>query len=244
MSDLILKAAAVSSVTRRVPGRPLPQVPRRERATTETAPYMPQPALAGALPRATETPARPDVEEVRRDMEAFREAARKQAHDTGLAEGRAQGLKDVKAEAASLQAEQAQALADLFKRLEQRFADQVEGLEILAVDVVLTACRKILGDAARTQEGVVAVVKTALAAAAQDEVLQVRLHPNDFARLSGALGQVLPPGLPLRSDDSLAAGGCVVEIAGGSIDARLDTQFKLLAAAVAQAAQAAPEAAA
>lgn len=259
MIDPLLKATAVSGRPLRLAGRPAAPA-RQPAAADSTVPYVPQPGLAGApAPRGPEgigaiarvdADAKADAraEAIRRDMESLRSTAHQQAHEAGLAEGRAQGLKEARAEAASQRAEHAREIAAVLNRLAAQAHEQIAGLEPVAVDVVLAACRAILGTAMATPEGVQAAVKAALEAAARDEVLQVRLHPRDMALLSAATGAAGPgsvaASLALRSDDSVGPGGCIVEIAGGSLDARIETQFRLLAAALARGMSATPEGAA
>lgn len=230
MTEPILKAAAVAGSTRLLSGRPAAQI--RSIKPADPMPYVPQPALIGAA-----LPVRADTEQPARELETIKEAARKQGYEAGLSEGRVAGRTQGLEEAKAAQAEQAELLSKLFKHIEKHVGEQIAGLEVIAVDIVLSACRKILGEAACHPDGVAAIVKTAVAAARRDEVTSVRLHSRTLSLLANATGTPLPPTLPLVPDDDISTGGCMVEVAGGNIDARLETQFRLLAIALSDAAK-------
>lgn len=75
----------------------------------------------------------------------------------------------------------------------------------------------------------VALVREAVALAAGLPVTSLRLHPADLDLLTTPGSQRLAgPGCELIADHQLQRGGCVVELAGGEIDARIETRLTRL----------------
>lgn len=75
----------------------------------------------------------------------------------------------------------------------------------------------------------VALVRDALTLAAGLPVTALRLHPADLDLLTTPGSQRLTrPGCELIADHQLQRGGCVVELAGGEIDARIETRLTRL----------------
>jgi flagellar biosynthesis/type III secretory pathway protein FliH len=114
--------------------------------------------------------------------------------------------------------------------IRDQIANQAAGLVARAVSLAL---RRIVGeyyeaDPART----VAACAEALRAAAGQDVVSIRVHPGLVqvveASLSEAAGYVKP-------DDAVEAGGCIVDLRNGTIDATLDTRLSLMELALREA---------
>jgi flagellar biosynthesis/type III secretory pathway protein FliH len=158
-------------------------------------------------------------EEARRIVEgAQAELARlrDQARQEGFAAGRQEGLASVTELLVRARAEVA------------RKSDESEpGLRRLAVRIA----EKVLGAELRQDPAaVVAVVRTALAAARGRRELVIRVHPDDVAAMTGArprLAEALArhAELVVRGDTSIARGGCLIDSEVGTIDGRLDVQL-------------------
>jgi flagellar assembly protein FliH len=74
-----------------------------------------------------------------------------------------------------------------------------------------------------------ALVREAVALAAGLPMAALRLHPADLELLTTPGSQRLAgPGCELIADSQLQRGGCVVELAGGEIDARIETRLTRL----------------
>jgi flagellar assembly protein FliH len=74
-----------------------------------------------------------------------------------------------------------------------------------------------------------ALVREAVALAAGLPMAALRLHPADLELLTAPGSQRLAgPGCELIADSQLQRGGCVVELAGGEIDARIETRLTRL----------------
>ena len=156
-------------------------------------------------------------------------AERRRAHDEGHARGYAEGQ-------AAARAELAEAL-ELVRAAAARGAairDQVIArAEPDLVELTIAAVRALLGELVLLEPDLVRhTVRQALARAAGQHIVRVRVHPDDVEVLTvtddlvggGAAWEVLP-------DGAIGIGGCVIETAGGEIDARLDAQLAEIARA-------------
>jgi flagellar assembly protein FliH len=204
MSDPILRAPALSAQAKRPAARPA--------LRHEARPAAARPAVAEA-PAAPSAAAAQPGPRLEQDFAALREAARRQGHDEGLARGLAEGRAAAKEEAHG--------------------DAQIAGLEGVLLQSVMAACRRLLGPAVDDGRAVQSAVRAALAAARQEEVLALRLHPDDLPAARAALASGPHAALQLQPDADLPRGGCVLAFTGGSLDARLDTQMRRLGAALA-----------
>lgn len=153
------------------------------------------------------------------------EELRKQAFEDGYRDGHEAGTAKAEEERAAL----AERFRQLAASVEQAVAAQIEGVEDALVEIAYAAACKVIGEAALTEAGVRAAVRTATQAVRARELVAVRISPADRALLgSEAPGEVL-------ADERVALGGCIVETSGGSLDARLETQLRQLADVLARA---------
>lgn len=215
---------------------------RRPRLGTEplllrTGAVVPaSPVLAAGPGVATAAPAMDLEAEVQRRLHTERvswqqqlaNSARQAGRDEGLAAGHAEGLAAGRAEWAARIAQ----LDELLAGLHQQLAAGIAGHEDLLVELAFEAVLRILGEAAPTRAGVLAIVRGALQTLPEREGLVVRLAPHDAAAVE-ALRDELPRlagtrGLELVADDRIELGGCLIETAGGGLDARLETQVQRL----------------
>ena len=96
----------------------------------------------------------------------------------------------------------------------------------LLASAVAVATRRIVAewydaDPARTS----AICIEALRAASGQDILSVRVHPSVASQVQAALGN---SGTYVRASDAVDVGGCIIDIAGGTLDASLDTRLSLL----------------
>lgn len=100
-------------------------------------------------------------------------------------------------------------------RLAVRLAEKIVGLEIK-----------------KTSKTVVSIVATALQNARQQEKLTVRVNPTDLPLVESEIGNFASGGrtrfIDFLADPRVAVGGCLIESEVGTIDAQLETQFRIL----------------
>lgn len=118
----------------------------------------------------------------------------------------------------------------LVAQLEGQHAELLTRWETdLTVLAAQMAERLLQQELARRPTQSVALVREAVALAAGLPVTSLRLHPADLDLLTTPGSQRLAgPGCELIADQQLQRGGCVVELAGGEIDARIETRLTRL----------------
>ncbi len=160
------------------------------------------------------------------------EALRQQAYNEGFAHGRQVGEKETRD---ALDAPLRRTAEDAARRLAQLLthaADELaasedrlsEQLLELACDVARQVVRRELS---QPLQAVRAVVDEALAATVHDELTRtVRLNPLDHALLLNHISGLLDSErVKLVPDDSVSAGGCVLETATGTVDGTLEKRW-------------------
>lgn len=118
----------------------------------------------------------------------------------------------------------------LVTQLERQQAEVLTRWETdLTVLAAQLAERILQQELARRPAQSVALVREALALAAGLPVAALRLHPADLELLTTpGSPRLAGPGCELIADGQLQRGGCVVELAGGEIDARMETRLTRL----------------
>jgi len=155
------------------------------------------------------------------DERATLEELRRQAFDDGYRDGRSQGEKEARAELAA----ELQKLQALARSVRDALAQGIEGVEDALVEIAFAATCKVLGRAAASEEGVRAMVHEAMSEVRSKEGVVLRVSPREHAALQVQLGAELE----VLADERVAAGGCLIETTGGTLDARLDIQLRRLA---------------
>lgn len=189
------------------------------------APLSPVPPPAPPAPRV-------DLAELARIRKDARTAAEAEGRADGLAEGRKAGHTEGLAAglaAASAHAERLRALTlslpDALRRAEGELTDTVLAL---ALDVARQVVHRTLK---AEPEWVLPLVRDLLntepALRGEPRLL---LHPDDVALVKNSLGhEIEAAGWLVRSDDTLARGGCRVQSANGELDGTLETRWKRVA---------------
>ncbi len=146
------------------------------------------------------------------------EGARETAQKEGFIEGREEGMA------------QATELITKFEALKQEFYDNAEP-EIISL--VMEIAEKVIGRMVQDhREAIISIVKQAVESALGDRIT-IRLNPTDYKKVQPQIKE-LQEGLDksrrliFKEDDSISAGGCVVESEVGTIDAQLETQLRAI----------------
>ncbi len=235
--EVIIRAAPISEVRKRLvrSGAALPAAAKAAadvftQAAAEAPAVAVTPAPVPVAPeRSEEEKARAAERELRLRLQMEQEAtaAKAEAAQRGYSEGLAKGAEAAKAAVGG----QLERLATVIASLHQARRGVIEDATDTTVEVVYAAVCRILGTAAVQREGVVGMVKQAVASFQHSGELTVALHPHDLALIhemaQGFGVQDVDKQLRLRADDAIV-GGCVVEGSSGTLDARLDTQLTRL----------------
>lgn len=232
----VLHAPAVSDEKRKLPSRP--QAPVSEAAACQTpdipVPPPPEVVLKTELDAAVAQAREAVLAEFREHARTAYEAAFEQGRQDGLKAGHEAGTEEAKRE---LEGE-IQRVRQLGMSLEAAARRQVLGLDDVAVAIAYEAVCKIVGASDVLAGAVRVVVAQATSQAAHSERIVVRAHPDDIAKLQpqahpaaiGARGGAVEyagANIVWRPDTGVEA-GCVVEIGGAQLDARLTTQLEQL----------------
>jgi flagellar assembly protein FliH len=184
------------------------------------APAAPQPSPASDAPPPAEDPV------------AVLHELRKQAFDDGYRDGLAAGTEEGRA----MLAVQAEALREAARAVCEAAARALEAQEDALVEVAFAAACRLVGDVALTREGARGAVRQALRELQARERLVLRVPPLAYRQLTEDPGFAAAlrdgQGTEIVADERLGEAGCVIESAGGTLDARLEVQLQQLAAAL------------
>jgi flagellar assembly protein FliH len=181
------------------------------------------PATAAAEPAETTPAPIEDPVTVLREL-------RKQAFDDGYRDGFAAGNAEGRA-ALDAQAEDLRAAASAVR---EAVRQAVAGQEDALVEMAFTAVCRVLGEAAVTQEGVRGAVRQAMREVQSRERLVLRVPPHAYRCLTEDV-TFQESGAEILPDERVGPAGCLIETAGGTLDARLEVQLQQLAVALAAA---------
>ncbi len=136
-------------------------------------------------------------------------------------------------------AEFTETLANAFSKRDQTLRDIEPEVLKLAVKIA----EKIIGRELQTDRKAVAdMVATALRNVRQQERLIIRINPGDLATVEEFKTSLNHAGratfLDFEPDPKITSGGCIIESEVGTVDARLETQLKILERALLRQAEA------
>jgi len=109
----------------------------------------------------------------------------------------------------------------------------LSGAERDVLRLAVKLAEKIIGREVERDDAALAdIVSAALRHARQQESLTVRVNPADLPRVQAHRERLDPSGrarfIDLVADPRVGHGGCVIEGESGTVDARLDTQLRVL----------------
>jgi len=181
---------------------------------------VPAPVLS--VPRADDRAER--ERELREELQAERSRVLEQARQAGHAAGMEAGRAEWSARIEELD----RVIAAVHGGIEAGLADA----EDVIVELAFECVAKLIGQIAPGRDGVLALVAEALAATREHEGLVLRLARHDVAIVEAARASLQQTAklrtLEIVADDRIELGGCLIETAGGGLDARLETQLARL----------------
>ena len=156
-----------------------------------------------------------------------------------LERARAEGFEQGRLEAGASVEQRLQALDAVLASARAALAGEITGAEDVIVEIAFEAVGRILGEAMSHREGALAAVREVVRGVHERERLRVRVAPADLEMLRQHRARLVDGsdagGVDLVADERVELGGCLVETAGGTIDARLETQVARLAETLAAA---------
>jgi flagellar assembly protein FliH len=102
------------------------------------------------------------------------------------------------------------------------------GAEREIVELVIASVATVLGERVALEPAlVIDTVERALTRAGAQNVVRIRVHPDDqqlvLVTLAERHGEAAP--FQIIDDHTIAVGGCIVDTQAGEVDARLDVQL-------------------
>lgn len=204
-------------------------------AVAEAAPQVQAPKPLHDASRNIANAADQAAESKLKELLQAQQASLKEAEAKAVSEGFAKGLAEGQRQGEEKYAAAVQALAALIESGKQSVAGLLQESEDIIAAIVFEAVCKIVGKELASIEGCAAAVRQVLAKASTEEVVSVRVSPKDLQRLKDGVasdpdipGAILAS-LPLEADDRVELGGCILSLKDGSIDGRIETQFRTFA---------------
>ena len=159
------------------------------------------------------------------EIDRIQQDAFKDGYAAGYEEGSARG----RLEAAELH-QLLQSMNEALNGFDQEVAEEIQAL-------ALEVAKQVVRDALKTQpESVLIVIREALAQLPQ-QAATLHIHPQDAALVRQYLGDSFTAiGHRLSEDESVDPGGCVIESAGGQIDAQIATRWRRVVESVSRSA--------
>jgi len=219
------------------------RAPQQPSTSTSTQHASPRPV---PLRQETSSPA-PDIAEIAKSLAEAndrklkellqaRQASLEEAEAKAVAEGYARGLSEGQ-EAGKLEyAEAIRTLATLVESGKHSVVDLLIESEAVIASIVFEAVCKIVGKTMASPEACAAVVRQVLSRSSEGEIVSVLVSPGEYQQLNNdAEANPLGPSaallsaLSLEPDDRIELGGCILTLKAGSIDGRIETQFRTFA---------------
>lgn len=151
------------------------------------------------------------VDAAQAEADAIREAARAKGYEDGITE-----------------------LNELALRFQERQAQLLEESRAELIRLSVRIAGKVLGRELETNADALSdIVIRAIRGIRHEKRIQVRVHPDDLGRARAGHARLLEEvgatkEIEFREDPTVTSGGCIVETDLGIIDARLDTQLRVL----------------
>jgi flagellar assembly protein FliH len=166
-----------------------------------------------------------ELSTVESDLESLRVTAREE----GFAAGREEANNRLDAEFQ----QKLQSVQQVLHAVSAELQKLVLQAEDSIVETVYATVVRIIGDQLIGPEGIVALVKHVSAQLVRPENFIVRLAPEDYELITAGSGRISlsqdeSAKLKVVPDSRIELGGCILESATGSLDARLEVQLQRL----------------
>jgi flagellar biosynthesis/type III secretory pathway protein FliH len=142
------------------------------------------------------------------------------------AQGYADGAKRGEAEGRAVLEREASRLRGVIDDLQHARQSMLEGAEDMLVEIVFAAVARLVGHPAGGREAALHAIQASARALGADDALTVLVHPADLDFLKEQAGTM--DNVVLRASPVVELGGCMIDGAGGTLDARLETQLERL----------------
>ncbi len=212
-------------------------LPRFSKEAMRNVGRPPSPGVSKEVNAALEK-ARADAEEILSQARAQAEAVREEARQQGYSAGEAAARQEVEARLTEVWEKQTYAVKGNIQAIIDSIIDARQELweqsEQEMVSLVLEVARKVIKTEVQQNPNVIGeMIRHAMRRVVDKETVRIRVNPDDIERVRGEREELLRVldgirHLEIDDDRRIGPGGCVIETNGGTIDARIDTQFEQL----------------
>lgn len=177
------------------------------------------------------------VREVKLVRSGTRDALLQQDLKSSFERGRIEGERNLSAQLVQQRSEVMELQTGVLSALRDAVPQVARDCERVLVTLALEAAQRLVGGLPVSQEMIEAAVKEACSQVEDSAELNVQLHPDDLALLEKVNSPLLfPQGgmdkIHFHGSAQVTRGGCLVQTRFGVIDARRETKFELLKAAL------------
>jgi len=217
-------------------------LPQRTSALAAGTRSHPEPAASAPVlpPAASNAMSELEIEQrslaiAQRMIQAEAEKVRKAAHEEGFRSGMEEGLRAAQTQVAEQLRDQQTRFVAVGDALVQALQRERGATEDAALELTMAALARILGEAPDA-ERVANIIRKAGEQLRDPSHVRVRLAPADMELLRAAsvdVALLVPQAADVQwVSDPTIEGGCVLQTASGSLDARLQKQVVVLAEAL------------
>lgn len=195
-------------------------------------------ANADALLTEAHVRAREIVEDAEREARAIEEQARQDGYRAGFTEGYTAATEACEMQSTAERAQFRSDVEHLVELIESDRRRQWAEAEQQIVSFTLELARKVVKDDAKVNHEIaVSVVRNALRRVVKTDHIRIRVNAADLTTVRDRREDLLAlidgiNQMEVVEDRRVGPGGCVVDTSGGTIDARVDTQFDELETAL------------
>lgn len=189
---------------------------------------------ADTIIAAAKTDAAQCLAEANLQAEQLKQQAYESGQQTGHQEGLSQGKQDVLEEMRQAVDKSVEKAQNILTAAEQEAQKMILAAERQIIDIALAVARKVLArEIEENPMTVLPIVKAALEKVRDQDNITIRVNPEDFDMVLYAKRdlQIMLGGersLAINADHTINQGGCMIDTAYGTVDARLDFQFEML----------------
>lgn len=155
---------------------------------------------------------------------------RENAYKTGFADGIHAGRLQVLGEIEN----ELKLLRSVIGEMDRLRGEIFETIETDVVEMALMIAKKVVHRISeQDREVVVVTAKEAIKKASDREMLKIKINPADHEIMVKTRSELLQcldgiKGIVFEEDESIMAGGCLIETNQGDVDARIESQFKVI----------------
>ncbi|MEG6585879.1 FliH/SctL family protein [Dendrosporobacter sp. 1207_IL3150] len=175
------------------------------------------------------------ITDAKAELEELRNQAQNAGFEQGYSDGYVKGKEAALADSLKTLLEAVEKSEQIMSMTDQEMRDSVLDAERHILEIALAVARKILvREIDENPMVVLPIVKNALEKVRDQDQIVIKVNPEDYDLLLQARRdlQVIvgrEHSLTIANDQTIEIGSCIIESSNGTVDARISTQFEVLA---------------